>query len=118
MYSLGSILLEVLVFHREATLEQLERDRSSNNSAYNANFQYLGTWLPWSVHTDPRKHNFVRETRAMLEEDSRKQPDAEVVLLRMGMFGSLSKPARIPERSAMLWVSSVEDKNLSRRCNY
>ena len=82
MFSLGCVLLEILVLHHDGTLGRLRIDRSTKNPAYHANLENMDSWLPpakFSVMSS-RDYHLAGLIRSMLSRDPTHRPVAEDVL--------------------------------------
>ncbi|KAF3004395.1 hypothetical protein E8E13_010133 [Curvularia kusanoi] len=83
IFSLGCILLEILILDQEGTLDRLRAARSTKNTAYHANLDKLNEWLPLREDVSPIDYHLIREIRAMLSHNPRRRPSAAVLLQQL-----------------------------------
>lgn len=83
MFSLGCVLLEIIVLHADGTLKRIRDNRPNPNPAFHANLSSLDSWLPFSDGYSPREHHLVKEVRAMLSTDPKQRPLAQDLLQRL-----------------------------------
>jgi hypothetical protein len=92
MFSLGCVLLEILILHETGSLSRLRQNRSTRNPAFHANLRQLDIWLPLQDRdTSPRRLQIVRETRALLNTDLRRRPRAAGLLSRLQLCDKMVK---------------------------
>lgn len=83
IFSLGCILLEILILNQEGTLHRLRSNRSAKNTAYQANLDQINNWIPLREDVSQTDYHLVREIRAMLCRDPKRRPTAEALLRRL-----------------------------------
>jgi serine/threonine protein kinase len=83
MFSLGCVLLEVVVLHERGTLEHIRQNRSPDPS-FHANLSTVSLWCAplWSPQS-VRRSNLVQEIRSLLERDPANRPNAKQLLIRI-----------------------------------
>ncbi len=87
IFSLGCVLLEVLVLHQDGTLKRLRVDRSTNNPAFHANLDDMDAWLPIH-HVDDMSLcdlHLVKTIRSMLSAAPERRPSADQLLHNIGL---------------------------------
>jgi serine/threonine protein kinase len=83
VFSLGCVLLEVLVMHDRGTLEHIRRNRSPDPS-FHANLDRVETWLqPYNRVLSPRRYHLQYEIKAMLSRDPAKRPTVQDLLIKI-----------------------------------
>lgn len=98
MFSLGCVLLEILVLNREGTLDRIRTHRSTKNTAFYANLNRLDDWLPLQDTVSSMEYHLIKEVRAMLSSDSDRRPRAQDLLHRLNFCDQLD-PAENNEHS-------------------
>ncbi|KAF1841665.1 kinase-like protein [Cucurbitaria berberidis CBS 394.84] len=80
IFSLGCVLLEILVLHQTGSLEHIRRNRSLDSS-FHANIGRINAWLDWpNMKFCPRDHLLRWEVRVMLSRDPVERPTAKELL--------------------------------------
>jgi serine/threonine protein kinase len=84
MFSLGCVLLEVVVLHDQGTLQQVRLNRSADPS-FHANLDRVNTWLevPSSKPSSFRRAYLASEIKSMLANDPEARPTAKELLFRV-----------------------------------
>jgi serine/threonine protein kinase len=83
MFSLGCVLLEMVVLHERGTLEHIRRNRSSDPS-FHANLTSVALWCtPLQHPRSVRRSSLVHEIKSLLSKDPAMRPTAEQLLLRI-----------------------------------
>lgn len=85
MFSLGCVLLEILVFDQDATLQRLRSNPPMQSAPYHSNLDRIEDWLPRNEDLTPMRHLLYAEIRAMLSKDETKRPRADQLVLRIGL---------------------------------
>jgi serine/threonine protein kinase len=83
MFSLGCVLLEMVVLHERGTLDHIRQNRSPDPS-FHGNLNTVNVWCtplrpPWSV----RRSYLVQEIRSLLKRDPAVRPTAKQLLIRV-----------------------------------
>lgn len=92
MFSLGCVLLEIIVLHAHGTLKRIRDNRPNPNPAFHANLKSLDKWLPFSDACSPRDHHLVKEVRGMLSKDPSLRPTAQDLLRRLSLADEMMEP--------------------------
>jgi serine/threonine protein kinase len=84
MFSLGCVLLEILVLHDQGTLRQLHLNRSSD-PAFHANLDRVDVWFegPSPKRSSTRRASLKSEIKSMLARDPQMRPRAKELFLRV-----------------------------------
>jgi serine/threonine protein kinase len=84
MFSLGCVLLEILVLHDQGTLQQLQLNHSSD-PAFHANLDRVDGWFegPSPKPSSPRRASLKSEIKSMLARDPQMRPIAKELFLRV-----------------------------------
>ncbi|KAJ8105363.1 hypothetical protein OPT61_g10225 [Boeremia exigua] len=85
IFSLGCVLLEILVLHQDGTLDRLRVDRSTRNPAFHANLENIDAWLP-TKHPDDMSFcdfHLTKAIRSMLSQTPEKRPRVDQLLDNM-----------------------------------
>ncbi|KAH8726791.1 kinase-like domain-containing protein [Phaeosphaeriaceae sp. PMI808] len=82
IFSLGCVLLEIVVLHERGTLSQI-RDNRSRDPSFHANLSHMSAWCSLREPVTIRRYHLMIEIRRMLTEDSAMRPSAEQVLIRL-----------------------------------
>lgn len=85
IFSLGCVLLEILVLHYDGTLQRLRKNWSTKGPASHADLTNLDAWLPWTDNLSPRTYHLFREVRAMLSSEPGKRPLIDNLLSRVSL---------------------------------
>ncbi|KAF3004394.1 hypothetical protein E8E13_010108 [Curvularia kusanoi] len=81
VFSLGCVLLEIFILHRDGSFDRLNENRKEDQRAFHANLENVDKWLP-PEHMDvmsPRDYNLVRAIRTMIFEDPNSRPTCDQV---------------------------------------
>ncbi|KAJ4982789.1 serine threonine kinase [Stagonosporopsis vannaccii] len=92
IFSLGCVLLEIIVLHADGTLKRIRDNRPKPNPAFHANLNSLDTWLPFSDGCTSREHQLIKEVRAMLSKNPQQRPIAQELLRRLILANELRMP--------------------------
>ncbi|KAH7405851.1 kinase-like domain-containing protein [Phaeosphaeria sp. MPI-PUGE-AT-0046c] len=83
IFSLGCVLLEILILHEQGTLQFMRENRSADPS-FHANIKNVAKWLdgPGSQRWSFRRIGVVDQIRAMLYHNPTKRPTARKLMVR------------------------------------
>ena len=90
MFSLGCIVLEILIMNQEGTTTRLRTHRATRNTAYHANLGNLERWLPYHDDLAPMDHHLTSEIRAMLSLEPGRRPVSPDLLRRLTYYDNMS----------------------------
>lgn len=111
IFSLGCVLLEIIVLHDRGTLEHIRQNRSPDPS-FHSNLGRVDTWCKM-VKKDTRSAMFhvLREIKIMLNKDAALRPTAHEILTRVtGYDLADSRPEKQPIFGRCCTTSFVSDQ--------
>jgi serine/threonine protein kinase len=84
IFSLGCVLLEIVVLHEQGTLHQMRLNRSPD-PAFQANLDRVDAWMTDSSPRSPSSLHarLVSEVKSMLVHDPEERPTARELLIRV-----------------------------------
>lgn len=99
IFSLGCVLVEILVLHREGTRERLRNRplgsmpemRPTQIRAFHENLDLIDDWFSPMTGLSPRRHYLYGEVRAMLSAHPDARPTADQILYRLGLADAMVK---------------------------
>ncbi|CAO2657297.1 Nn.00g034230.m01.CDS01 [Neocucurbitaria sp. VM-36] len=129
MFSLGCVLLEILVLHQTGSLEQI-RKNCSFNSPYHDNLDNLDKWLNCpDINVSPKDYLLQWEIRVMLSKDPAKRPTAQQLLMSLAcseisrqdisqpsLFGDCCRDTYISRQQHEKQTSELKKKGRSLLC--
>jgi serine/threonine protein kinase len=84
IFSLGCVLLEIVVLHDQGTLQHMRLNRSAD-PAFHANLGRVDAWFegPSPKSTSSRHSYLISEIKSMLAHDPEVRPTAQELLIRV-----------------------------------
>lgn len=112
MFSLGCVLLEIMVLHQTGSLEHIRKHRSINSS-FHANLDRIDTWLQWPrMELSPKDYLLRWEIRSMLSQDPANRPTAQQLLTSIACGdisrGDVSQPSLFSDCCRGAYVSQQQ----------
>ena len=90
VFSLGCVLLEILVLHNDGTLQRLRaHHRLGDLPVYHTTLDAVDEWLPLSGKLSARRYNLHREVRSMLSSEADQRPAIDQILSRVTLADAM-----------------------------
>ncbi|KAJ8107315.1 hypothetical protein OPT61_g8951 [Boeremia exigua] len=96
IFSLGCVLLEVLVFDKDGDLQRLGSSLPPSSTAYYENLDKIDEWLPWDDDLDVLRHHLCLEVRRMLSKQANRRPRADQLLTRLSLCDKMMEATQDP----------------------
>ena len=124
MFSLGCLLLEILLLHTSGSLDTLRQLRTSRDTSFHGNLDkiaaWLSSWLTPPNNSRPVRAHLIWEIQCMLSFEPTIRPTAPQLLDRMqschdwssepSMFGACCRKHHVPNAEVDHIVDTLEGK--------